>query len=289
MLEHEIEELMVTTFLGYKYRKQHDLLYSQDAIIPSSLIKMYYSGNVKRLDVNAISKRFVERYVENESFIEGVHDKCEIEGLGVMYDRMHKMSEDEFELFSIIDLHRGLYSKSDNPDYGGKLRNSQAYLKGSQIDLSEPYDIFTDLLNLEDVFNNLKTFAIQMRETQDYSEIKTFVKECLKLKCKLIKIHPFADGNGRTTRCFINKLFEFAGIPPVYINKNEKTEYGTAMNEALRYRSAGEVDDESKYDLITGFYLYKICDSIIELDINDRTRREREEKKFDKKKNKRRR
>ncbi len=284
MTEHEIEEVMVTTFLGYKYRKQHDLLYSQDAIIPSSLIKMYYSGNVKRLDVNVINKRFVERYVENESFVEEVHDKCEIEGLGVMYDKMHKMSEEEFELFSIMDFHRGLYSKCSNPEYGGQLRKIQAYLRGSQIDLSDPYDIFTDLLGIEDVFINLKTFAIQMRETQDYSEIKTFVKECLKFKCKLIKIHPFIDGNGRTTRCFINKLFEIAGIPPVYISKSEKKEYGAAMNEALRYRAAGEIDDESKYDMITGFYLYKICDSIIELDINKRTRKEREENKYEKKK-----
>ena len=28
MDNHEVEDLMVTTFLGYKYRKQHDLLYS---------------------------------------------------------------------------------------------------------------------------------------------------------------------------------------------------------------------------------------------------------------------
>ena len=281
MTEQELEELMVTTFLGYKYRKQHDLLYSQDADVPKSLIKLYYSGKVKRLNPNVINKGFVERYVKNESIIEDVHDKYEIQGFGVMYDKMHKMSEDEFELFSIIDLHRNLYSKCEKPEYGGQLRNSMAYLKGSQIDLSEPYDIFTDLLNLEDIVNNLKIFAIQMRETQDYSNINTFVKECLKLKCKLIKIHPFSDGNGRTTRCFTNKLFEMAGIPPVYINKKEKNEYGFAMNEALRYRAAGEIDDESKYDLITNFYLYKICDSIIELDINQRTRKERTEKKYD--------
>lgn len=126
-----------------------------------------------------------------------------------------------------------------------------------------------------------------MRETEDYSDINLFVRECIKLKCKLIEIHPFADGNGRTTRCFINKLFEMAGIPPVYISKKEKQEYGFAMNEVLRYRPAGEINDDSKYDLITNFYLYKICDSIIELDINQRTRKERAENKYDVKRKKR--
>ena len=99
-----------------------------------------------------------------------------------------------------------------------------------------------------------------MKETNDYSQIFKFVEECVKLKCRLIKIHPFEDGNGRTVRCFTNKLFEIAGIPPVYIRPNEKVEYSNAVNIAC---------NEGKYDDITGFYLYKICDSIIELDINE--------------------
>ena len=57
---------MVTTFLGYKYRKQNDLLYSVNAKIPKSLIRMYYSGEVDRIDTSIINKRFVERYIKNE-------------------------------------------------------------------------------------------------------------------------------------------------------------------------------------------------------------------------------
>lgn len=284
MSDHELEELMVTTFLGYKYRKQHDLLYSQDARIPLSLIKMYFSGNVKRLDVNAINKRFVEKYVQNESLVEDVHDKDEVKGLAVMYDTMHKMDYQEFEMFSLLEFHRDLYSKCPNPEFGGKFRTSSAYLKGCPIDLSDPDNIFMDLINLEEVFNTLKVFASQMKELNDYSQIRTFIKECIKLKCRIIKIHPFGDGNGRTTRCFINKLFELAGIPPVYIKKEEKEEYKRAMNEALRYRNAGEADDDSKYDEIANFYLYKVCDSIIELDINKRLQKERKEASYDVKK-----
>ena len=281
MSDRDLEEVMVTTFLGYKYRKQHDLLYSQDARVPMSLIKMYYSGRVRRLDVNEVNKNFVERYVKNESLVEDVHDQDEIKGLAAMYDTMHKMSYNEFELFSLLELHRELYSKCPVPEFGGKLRQSAAYLKGCPIDLSEPDNIFMDLINIEDIVTTLKVFASQMKELNDYSEIRSFIKECIKLKCRIIKIHPFGDGNGRTARCFINKLFELAGIPPVYISKSEKEEYKSAMNEALRYRSAGEVDDDSKYDAIANFYLYKVCDSIIELDINKRLQKERGEKIYD--------
>ena len=128
--------------------------------------------------------------------------------------------------------------------------------------------------------------AKQIRETHDYSYVKTFVNECVKFNCKLIKIHPFPDGNKRTSRCMINKLFSIAGIPPVYIDKSEKDEYRDAIKEALRYRSAGEIDDDSKYDMLTNFYLYKICDSIIELDINKRLKKERVEGKYELKKKK---
>lgn len=55
----------------------------------------------------------------------------------------------------------------------------------------------------------------------------------------------------------MNKLFEDVGLPPVYIKPNERTEYQEAMNLA---------NNNASYNNIVGFYLYKICDSIIELD-----------------------
>ena len=307
MVNHEVEDLMVTTFLGYKYRKQHDLLYSQDGRVPLSLIKLYYSGQVKRLDSNSVNRGFIERYVENESVVEEVHDKDEVKGLGVMYRYMHEMDENEdLSLFSLCTFHKKLFSIKDEKlkseceminylgknacvncsskndcGIGGKFRNAPALLSGYPVDLVDSHDIFIELCNYEELFDNLKTLAIKMRETNDYSNINYFIRQCVILKCHLIKIHPFVDGNGRSVRCLINKLFEIAGIPPVYIAINEKDEYKRAMNEALKYRSAGEDNSDKKYNDIVGFYLYKICDSIIELDINKRIREERDEKIYD--------
>lgn len=74
----------------------------------------------------------------------------------------------------------------------------------------------------------------------------------------------FADGNGRTIRGFINKLLEDVNLPPIYIKATERTEYHKAMNLA---------NNEGDYSDIKNFYRYKICDSIIELDINDTVRK----------------
>ena len=256
----DLNNIMVNSFLGYKYRKEHKALYSKDANVPVELIKLYYSGYVNKSDFNEVKKGFINRYIKNESEMENVHEKEEIAGLQAMYEDMVSMNQNDFEMFSIMSLHRKLYSKCPYPEAGGVLRSGAVFLPGSGTDLDDYTNIFDSLLSLEDVVNDLKKLATHMKETNDYSQIFKFVEECVKLKCRLIKIHPFEDGNGRTVRCFTNKLFEIAGIPPVYIRPNEKVEYSNAVNIAC---------NEGKYDDITGFYLYKICDSIIELDINE--------------------
>ena len=110
--------------------------------------------------------------------------------------------------------------------------------------------------------------AKKIRENSDVNELLNYLDKCVIVGCKLIKVHPFVDGNGRTIRGFIKKLLEDAGLPPIYIKVNERTEYHLAMNKA---------NNEENYDFIKGFYRYKVCDSIIELDINERIKAQNSE------------
>lgn len=266
-LKVDIAEIITNSFLGYKFRKLRGMLYSTDSKVPIELIKLYYSKDNERIDFDTLKKSFVNRYIKSESELEGIHEKKEIEGLASMYELVHEIPKDEFEMFSIVSLHRNLYSKCPYPEAGGKFRNRNVYLPGTGIETCDYTELFERVLGLEDVVNDLMNVASQMRDSNDYSNIFDFVSRCVRLKCMLIKIHPFEDGNGRTVRCFINRIFEEAGIPPVYIKVNERTEYHIAMNNA---------NNEGDYSTITNFYLYKICDSIIELDINERMKAERE-------------
>lgn len=264
----DIDEIMLDAFLGYKYRKNYSFLYSTDSKTPKELIKLYYSGEIERKDFDSLKRSFINRYIKNESALEEVHNKDEVNGIAVMYEDMHAISKDEFELFSLLTLHRDLYSKCPFPEAGGVIRQIPVYLPTTGTDTCDPSMIFDELIKIDDegIVQNLLEIASTMRKTSDYSNIFDFVTEVVKLKCRLIKIHPFNDGNGRTVRCFINKILEEAGIPPVYIKLNERTEYHKAMNLA---------NNEGDYTSITNFYLYKICDSIIELDINERVKEER--------------
>lgn len=94
-------------------------------------------------------------------------------------------------------------------------------------------------------------------------ELLKYVDDCIKLKCQLVKIHPFADGNGRSARALLNLYFKIVGLPPVYVTKKEKKEYQAAMAKAIC-----DAEYNPDFTSINRFYYYKICDSIVGLDIS---------------------
>ena len=49
---------------------------------------------------------------------------------------------------------------------------------------------------------------------------------------KLVWIHPFFDGNGRTVRLSMNLLLMRNGFPPAIILKNDRKKYYEALNQA---------------------------------------------------------
>lgn len=263
------------SFLGYKYRKREKKLYDSDSEIPTKLIRLYYGLNNDRIDFDTLQKAFVTHYINQESKLEGVdikniHSKAEIEGLGVMYEYIHSEDIDYmFNVYTLKDLHKKLFSKTEFPECAGDFRNWDVYLPGTGTEISEWSMIRPRLENLDPEIQLLLEEAKKIKQLGNVEDMLKFIDQCVVLKCKLIKVHPFGDGNGRTVRGFINKLFEYAGLPPIYIKENERTEYHKAMNKA---------NNNGDYKDIINFYKYKICDSIVELDINNRVKKVKEKK-----------
>lgn len=273
------EFLIREIFLGYKYRKDCGILYDTDSDIPEKLISLYYGLKPDDTTFDCMKKAFVRHYIRNESEIEGINDKSihgeeEMKGLEAMYDYIH--SEDVnylFDVYTLKDLNRMLFSFAPFPEYAGEFRNYTTFLPTTGTDLCPWEDIRFLLENVDVDVQKLVKKAPLVKNHNDMNAMLEYLDDSVEVMCKLIKIHPFGDGNGRTIRGFTNKLFEDAGLPPIYIKANERTEYHKAMNLA---------NNENDYTAIKQFYRYKVCDSIIELDINERLKKEEKPKQMKK-------
>lgn len=58
------------------------------------------------------------------------------------------------------------------------------------------------------------------------------VKMAVDAHFKLVSIHPFVDGNGRTARLLMNLLLMQAGYPPAVIRKEERQQYIACIEKA---------------------------------------------------------
>ena len=265
--EIDIETLIQIAFAGYKSKKERSSIYNSFDFIPQNLIQLYYSMDNNHSDFKDIMSNFKKKYIEQESKLEGVHSAEEIDGLGVVYDYIRS---DDWQncpnIYIIFLINLKLFSLAPFPEAGGKVRNANCYLRDSNINTCPYNQIDTEIAKLYSNFDQLKNIGIELgnNSVADEEKIIEYINECLKLKCRLIEIHPFRDGNGRTMRALTNLLFKFAGLPPVYVRASERGKYLKAMHKAIA---------DQDYTYINKFYYYKICDSILELDVNKRIKK----------------
>ena len=253
----DMNDVITLLFLNYIERGQDGKLYSSDDYLPQNLIRIYYS-NITEPRFNSMWDSFKQEYIFNESELEDAHSQIEKEGLGIVYDYINSITMKNLTIYQICNLNQLLFSKAPHPEYGGRFRNEDRFLPNSGIELCDWRMIPSEIQKLYPTVNELIARGNELRLNRNPDGILDYINDCLKVKAKIIEIHPFGDGNGRTARAFLNILFKLANIPPVYVKTNEKKEYGKAMNKAIV---------ENNFSDLEQFYYYKICDSIIELDI----------------------
>lgn len=256
-----IEEI----FKGYSKRKKNKTLYSKDDLIPQLIIGAYYTY-VDRLDINEIFSSFKRKYIYNENQLEEVHELKERQGLSKVYDYMQNYTNySAVNIYNLLLIHQQLYSLVTHPEFGGSFRVIDVYLPGSGINLTNYDCIPGEIQNLYKESVELAQRGVMISVQPTPEGILRYIDDCIKMKCKLIKIHPFFDGNGRSSRALLNLYFKIAGIPPVYVTKDERLEYQEAMNKAICDEEYGP-----DFSSINRFYYYKLCDAIVQLDIGKR-------------------
>lgn len=156
---------------------------------------------------------------ENEAFMS-------IAGHYTMYQYIFALPlKETCSVFDMVGLNRKLFSCYPCPDFGGSFRQTDTLVLGAKFETVHYSQIIPELIKIEAEVNEL---------FEKYKELplSAYLKKAFELHHRLTVIHPFADGNGRTLRAFLNVQLVRRHITPLYVKVEEKPAYVAALEIA---------------------------------------------------------
>lgn len=125
----------------------------------------------------------------------------------------------------ILEIHRIILNKIEEAT-AGRYRTQHARLTGSDVVLPNP-------VKVPELIEEFIKWLVS--EIEDH-----IVKIAADAHYKLVSIHPFSDGNGRTSRLLMNLLLMQEGYPPAIIHKEDRLAYINSLEKAQK---GGSLDD----------------------------------------------
>lgn len=209
--------------------------------------------NVRLNPGEFIKAKFCNEYIYNDSRLEGVETdrervaevvadirlhgadsrycreehrpEVEVAGHSMMYsyifDRAVGMKP---TIYMLLLLHQHLYSCAPDPSFGGQFRTSNPLVLGAKFETIDHSMVPSEIACLEAEVQSIN-------ESQDMT-LSQFIERIVRLHHKLTIIHPFADGNGRSSRGFLNLFLLQRRIIPIYIRVDDKEKYFDALMAA---------------------------------------------------------
>ena len=117
----------------------------------------------------------------------------------------------------ILEIHRLILHGIDDSN-AGQYRNVPVRISGSRVILPNP-------MKVADLMEEFRTWLANRKNIHP-------VELAAEAHCRLVTIHPFVDGNGRTARLLMNMLLLMAGYPPAIIRKRDRLAYIGALEKA---------------------------------------------------------
>jgi Fic family protein len=174
--------------------------------------KVEYTYDSNQIEGNTLSLRETALVVEKGITISGksVQEHLEAINHAEAVDLLLELVESklDFNQHRLLELH-ALVLRGIDKHNAGKYRSVNVRISGSRHEPPEPYLLST---LMEDLF-------IFYEESKDRLHPVVLAAE---MHERLVTIHPFIDGNGRTARLVMNLILMKAGFPITNI-KSEKT------------------------------------------------------------------
>ncbi len=130
----------------------------------------------------------------------------------------------------ILKIHEVILKGIDNQN-AGSFRNVPVRISGSAVVLPNPMKVATLMNQFENWLQTKnKIHPVEIAAEAHY---------------RLVTIHPFTDGNGRTARLLMNMILMMYGYPPAIIRKQDRLKYINSLEKAQLVN--GEGDSKNDY------------------------------------------
>lgn len=201
-------------------------------------IEMTYNSNA--IEGNSLSLKETFLVINEGLTVKGKPLKDHLEAkdhhaaLEYLYDFIDKDKKHTISEVLIKNLHQIILQETDK-EWAGRYRNANVIIGGAKH--TPP-----DALQVPQKMRDLITWLVSQKNKMDIVELSALLHH------KLVNIHPFFDGNGRTARLTMNLFLMQAGYPLVVIMKTDRKKYYDVLDKA----------DNGKYEPLIKFVAQSI-------------------------------
>ena len=194
-------------------------------------IELTYTSNA--IEGNTLTRRETALVVEKgltvggRSLVEHLEAANHADALNWVQEQVNR-NPNNIKQKDILQIHN-MILKSIDDEHAGCYRLVAVRISGSTVVLPNPI-IVPDLMG---------EFVKWIKKASSIHPIELAAEA----HYRLVSIHPFVDGNGRTARLLMNLILLMTGYPPAIIAKRDRLAYITALEKA---QTGGSKDDYLK-------------------------------------------
>ncbi len=197
------------------HRFKNDFIYSENRMEGLDIDEDEVAEIVTDLRMNRQKSAFCE---------ESYEDMIQVVGHAALYDYIIE-TNDKLSIYKILDLNKKLFQYAPFPEESGKTRTDNNLVLGTKFETVDWREVAQELVKLQEPVDSLV-------EQVDELSISEYLLRAIKIHHRITQVHPFRDGNGRSSRALLNWMLRLKGLPPIYFKATEKMLYYTALERA---------------------------------------------------------
>lgn len=183
-------------------------------------VELTYTSNA--IEGNTLTRQETALIVEKGITVEGKSIKEHLEAINhaqalEFIKTLVKKKREELTEADILDIHKAILAKIDDTN-AGRYRTVPVRVAGSTV-------VMPNAMKVPDLMSGFVKWLNQ-------TNVDHPIKISADAHYKLVSIHPFVDGNGRTARLLMNLLLMQNGYPPALIRKEDRRRYINSIEKA---------------------------------------------------------